>query len=112
MKRILSQVAKKKALPKTRLGLPDLNQVKAAMLGSLRSAESQRGYRRPMEEFILRYCPELRLSFTKAVVTRYRIYLNGRRLVPGERDRLLRKGAVTMWSTPTQPVRLAALRNL
>ena len=68
-----------------------------------------------MEEFILRYCPELRLSFTKAVVTRYRIYLNGRRLVPGERDRLLRKGAVTMWSTPTQPVSrngLAGLRNL
>jgi hypothetical protein len=31
--------------PKTRLGLPDLDQSKAAVIGSLRSPESQRGYR-------------------------------------------------------------------
>ena len=31
--------------PKVRLGLPDLDQSKAAVIGSLRSPESQRGYR-------------------------------------------------------------------
>jgi hypothetical protein len=30
--------------PKARLGLPDLDQSKAAVIGSLRSPESQRGY--------------------------------------------------------------------
>src|SRR5262249_38615942 len=36
--------------PKTKLGLPDLDQSKAAVLGSLRSPESQRGYP-PIDEF-------------------------------------------------------------
>ena len=39
-----------------RLGLPDLDQSKAAVLGSLRSPESQRGYRHSIEEFIDGYC--------------------------------------------------------
>jgi len=44
MRRRPSRAAKKKPQPKTKLGLPDLDQAKAAVLGSLRSPESQRGY--------------------------------------------------------------------
>ncbi len=36
--------------PKARLGLPDLDQSKAAVIGSLRSPESQRGYRHAIDE--------------------------------------------------------------
>jgi hypothetical protein len=56
--------------PKTRLGLPDLDQSKAAVIGSLRSPESQRGYRHAIDEFIEWYCSEPRLSFNRTVVLR------------------------------------------
>ena len=81
--------------PKTKLGLPDLDQAKAAVLGSLRSPESQRGYQHSIDEFINWYCSEPRLSFNKTVVTRYRIHLESRQLAPG-----------------TINVRLAAVRRL
>jgi len=81
--------------PKTRLGLPDLDQATAALLGSLRSLESQRGYRHSINEFISWYCSEPRLSFNKTVVTRHRIHLESRQLPPG-----------------TINVRLAAVRRL
>src|SRR5438093_11156372 len=66
--------------PKTRLGLPDLDQSKAAVIGSLRSPESQRGYRHAIDEFIEWYCSEPRLSFNRTVVLRYRIHLESRNL--------------------------------
>jgi len=75
--------------------LPDLDQAKAGVLNSLRSPESQRGYRHSIEEFIAWYCSEPRLSFNKTVVTRYRIHLETRQLAPG-----------------TINVRLAAVRRL
>ena len=81
--------------PKTRLGLPDLDQSKAAVIGSLRSPESQRGYRHAIDEFIEWYCSEPRLSFNRTVVLRYRIHLESRNLAPG-----------------TINVRLAAVRRL
>ena len=81
--------------PKTRLGLPDLDQSKAAVIGSLRSPESQRGYRHAIDDFIEWYCSEPRLSFNRTVVLRYRIYLESRNLAPG-----------------TINVRLAAVRRL
>jgi hypothetical protein len=43
---------RKNTRPKLRLGLPDLDQSKSAVLGSLRSPESQRGYRHAIEEFV------------------------------------------------------------
>jgi len=55
---------------KTRLGLPDLEQARSAVLVSLRSSESQRGYRRSIDDFVSWYCFEPRLSFNKTVVTR------------------------------------------
>jgi hypothetical protein len=80
---------------KTKLGLPDLEHVKSAVLVSLRSPESQRSYRRSIEDFVSWYCSEPRLSFNKTVVTRYRIHLEDKLLAPG-----------------TINVRLAAVRRL
>ena len=80
---------------KTRLGLPDLEHVKSDVLVSLRSPESQRSYRRSIDDFVCWYCSEPRLSFNKTVVTRYRIHLEDRLLAPG-----------------TINVRLAAVRRL
>src|SRR5215468_3927136 len=80
---------------KTKLGLPDLEHVKSAVLVSLRSPESQRSYRHSIDDFVCWYCSEPRLSFNKTVVTRYRIHLEDRLLAPG-----------------TINVRLAAVRRL
>jgi site-specific recombinase XerD len=68
---------------KTKLGLPDLEQAKSAVLASPRSPESQRSYRHAIDEFVLWHCSEPRLSFNKTVVTRYRIHLEDRQLAPG-----------------------------
>src|SRR5437867_11533108 len=51
--------------PKTRLGLPDLDQSKAAVIVILRSPESQRGYLHAIDEFIDLYCSEPSLSFNR-----------------------------------------------
>ena len=80
---------------KTKLGLPDLEHAKSAVLVSLRSPESQRSYRRSIDDFVRWYCSEPRLSFNKTVVTRYRIHLEERLLAPR-----------------TINVRLAAVRRL
>jgi site-specific recombinase XerC len=69
--------------PKAKLGLPDLDHSKAAVLDSLRSPESKRGYRHAIDEFIEWYCSEPRLSFNKVVVTRFRITLENRGLAAG-----------------------------
>ena len=68
---------------KAKLSLPDLGQAKAAVLGSLRSTESQRGYEHAIDEFVGWCCSEPRLSFNKTVVIRYRIHLESRGLAPG-----------------------------
>jgi site-specific recombinase XerD len=83
MRRRSSKSATKRVYPKTKLRLPDLDQARAAVLGSLRSPESQRGYQHSINEFISWYCSEPRLSFNKTVVTRYRIHLESRPLAPG-----------------------------
>src|SRR3974390_2527252 len=87
--------ARKPRRPKMKLGLPDLDQSRSAVLNGLRSPESQRGYRLSIDEFFPWSCPEPRLSFNKTVVTRYRIHLESRQLAPG-----------------TINVRLAAVRRL
>src|SRR5690242_3407659 len=69
--------------PKSKLGLPDLDHSKEAVLDSLRSPESKRGYRHAIDEFIQWYCSEPRLSFSKVVVTRFRIFLENRNLAAG-----------------------------
>jgi hypothetical protein len=59
---------------------PDLDHSRSAVLDSLSSPESKRGYRHAIDEFIQWYCSEPRLSFNKTLVTRYRIYLENRHL--------------------------------
>jgi site-specific recombinase XerD len=78
--------------PRMVLRLPDLDQAKSAVLNSLSSMDAQRGYRHAIDEFIDWYCSEPRLSFSKSVVLRYRIYLESRCLAPGTIN--LRLGAV------------------
>src|SRR5262249_53311100 len=68
---------------KSKLGIPDLERAKSAVLASLRSPDSHRSYRRSIEDFVCWYCSEPRLSFNKAVVTRYRIHLEDKLLAPG-----------------------------
>jgi hypothetical protein len=77
------QKGRKIRRPKTRLGLPDLDQSKASVIGSLRSPESQRGYRHAIDEFIDWYCSEPRFSFNRTVVLRYRIHLESSNLAAG-----------------------------
>jgi hypothetical protein len=48
---------------KTVLRLPDLDQVKSAVLNSLTSADAQPGHRHAIDEFVEWYCSEPRLPF-------------------------------------------------
>ena len=83
---------KRRASPKTVLRLPDLDQVKSAVLNILTSLDAQRGYRHAIDEFVEWYCSEPRISFIRTVVLRYRIHLESRKLAPGTVN--LRLGAV------------------
>lgn len=85
----------KKGRPKTKLGVPDLEHSKAAVLRSLGSPDSVRGYQHAIDEFVAWYCSEPRLAFNKTVVLRYRFHLEERGLAPG-----------------TINVRMAAVRRL
>ena len=83
---------KRRTAPKAIRRLPDLDHAKVAVLNSLTCPDAQRGYRHAMDEFIDWYCSEPRLSLNKAVVLRYRIHLESRKLAPGTIN--LRLGAV------------------
>jgi len=85
----------KKSRPKAKLGIPDLEMSKAAVLRSLGSPDSRRGYQHAIDEFVAWYCSEPRLAFNKTVVLRYGINLEERGLAPG-----------------TINVRMAAVRRL
>ena len=78
--------------PRRVLRLPDLEHARTAVLNSLSSPESQRGYRHAIDEFVDWYCSEPRLAFNRIVVLRYRSHLESRRLAPGTIN--LRLGAV------------------
>jgi site-specific recombinase XerD len=73
----------KKNRPKTKLGIPDLEHSKAAVLRSLGSPDSRRGYQHAIDEFVAWYCSEPRLVLNKTVVLRYRFHLEERGLAPG-----------------------------
>src|SRR5689334_1796699 len=78
-----SRNSRKPKRPKAKLGLPDLDHSKSAVLDSLRSPDSKRGYRHAIDEFVQWYCSEPRLSLNKTVVARYRIHLENRQLAAG-----------------------------
>ncbi len=74
------------------LRLPDLEFAKSGVLKSLSCPDAERGYRHAIDEFVGWYCSEPRLSFSRAVVLRYRMHLESRQFDPGIID--LRLGAV------------------
>jgi len=57
------------------LRLPDWGQTKSAVLNSLSSPSSRRNYKFAMEQFITWNCSEPRLALNRAVVLRFRLYL-------------------------------------
>jgi site-specific recombinase XerD len=68
--------------PKRVLRLPDLDFAKTAVLNTLSSSDSRRSYRFAIDDFVTWYCSEPRLAFSKTVVLRYRLELEGRHLAP------------------------------
>ena len=58
MRKYAKNARLKRRRTKTKLGLPDLDHAKAAVLSSLRSPESQHGYRHSIDEFLVWYCSE------------------------------------------------------
>src|SRR5271169_2107582 len=83
---------RKRSSTRSVLRLLDLEHSRTAVLNSLTSAESQRGYRHAIDEFVDWYCSEPRLAFNRIVVLRYRSHLESRRLAPATIN--LRLGAV------------------
>jgi hypothetical protein len=83
------------AKPKSVLRLPDLEHSKIAVLNSLPASSSQESYGHVIDEFIGWYCSEPLLAFNRAVVLRYRFFLEQKGLAPS-----------------TINVRLAAVRRL
>jgi site-specific recombinase XerC len=65
------------------LRLPDLDQAKSGVLNSLSSPRSRRNYKFAMEQFITWYCFEPRLALNRAVVLRFRLYLESLGLAAG-----------------------------
>jgi site-specific recombinase XerC len=65
------------------LRLPDLDQAKSGVLNSLSSPRSRRNYKFAMEQFITWYCSEPRLALNRAVVLRFRLYLESLGLAAG-----------------------------
>ena len=60
--------------------LPELDQTKRSVLNSLTSLQSRRSYQHAMDEFIEWCCSEPRLALNRAVVLRYRLQLEAKRL--------------------------------
>jgi hypothetical protein len=83
MKTTTSKTKGNKSRPKTKLGTPDMEHSKAAVLRSLDSPDSKRGYQHAIDEFVAWYCSEPRLAFNRTVVLRYRFHLEERGLAPG-----------------------------
>lgn len=80
---------------KDRPTLPELDQTKGSVLNSLTSLQSRRSYQHAMDEYIEWYCSEPRLALNRAVVLRYRLQLEAKKL-----------------AASTINVRLAAVRRL
>jgi len=62
-------------IARANLTIPELEHAKAAALGTLVSLHSRRAYKNAIDKFIAWYCSEPRLGFNRAVVLRYRSFL-------------------------------------
>src|SRR5580704_10315665 len=54
------------------LSIPELEQSKTAVLNTLASRHSRRGYQYAIDRFVAWYCSEPRLTFNRSVVVSYR----------------------------------------
>src|SRR5207249_11840812 len=106
----MSKPRKKKRLLKRVLALPDLDESKAAVLGSLTSKCGRQTYDRAITDFVEWYCSEPRLAFNRTVVLRYRICLEQKQYAPTTIN--LRLAAVPrvaylsvrgLWNSATRP---------
>src|SRR5215831_10172922 len=79
---VMKKSTRKKKTPKRVLRLPDLDYAKGAVLNTLGSPESKRAYQFALDDFVIWYCSEPRLAFSKTVVLRYRLDLEARQLAP------------------------------
>ena len=66
---------KKQPCSAASLTLPELEQSKTTVLGTLVSAHSRRSYKHAIDKFIDWYCSEPRLGFNRPVVVQYRSFL-------------------------------------
>ena len=82
---------KKATLPQDRPEAPRLDHAKSAVLNSLSSPHSRRNYKFAMEQFITWYCSEPRLALNRAVVLRFRLYLESLGLAAGTSISALRQ---------------------
>jgi integrase len=60
---------------RSNLTFPKLEHAKAAPLGTFVSSHSRRAYKNAIDKFIAWYCSEPRLGFNRAIVLRYRSFL-------------------------------------
>src|ERR1019366_6793085 len=78
----MKKSSRKKKTPKRVLRLPDLDYAKGAVLNTLGSPEAKRAYEVAIHDFVAWYCSEPGPAFSKPVVLRSRLELEGRRLAP------------------------------
>jgi integrase len=78
----MAKSRKKVCSPKKVLRILDLEQSKHAVINSHPAKASQKSYEYAINEFISWYCSEPRLAFNRALVLRYRFFLEQRNLAP------------------------------
>jgi site-specific recombinase XerC len=84
-----AQEKQKTAVSQNRFAAAGFGSHKAAVLNSLSSPHSRRNYKFAMEQFITWYCSEPRLALNRAVVLRFRLYLESLGLAAGTINRRL-----------------------
>jgi hypothetical protein len=72
--------AQKSAVSPTILIIPEREHIKRAALSTLASLNSRRAYKHTIDRFIAWYCSEPRLGFNRAIVLRYRSFLESLQL--------------------------------
>jgi integrase len=60
--------------------IPELEHIKRAALSTLASVNTRRAYKHAIDRFITWYCSEPRLGFNRAIVLRYRLFLESLQL--------------------------------
>jgi hypothetical protein len=99
--------------------IPELQQSKTAVLNTLASTHSRRSYAHATERFIAWYCSEPRLEFNRAVVVRYRSFLERAALSAATINlhlsairRLADESAETGWLSPELAIGIRRVKGV